>query len=1700
MIVGSAHVVIRAITDKLQSDIQKGLQSSTGNMRSIGAKAGAEFKSGFEKNSGMSSSDGRNQGNKFKTGLTAAMAGAGATAGAALTNNMRSGIARGMPGLASMGGGMGGMFGNAFRRGFDRSGAAGTFTAIALRVGILIPVLGTLVGALSNVVTGLFAVAAAAGSASRALVVIPSMLAAIVQGGAVLLTAFSGIGNALSLGFKAAAGTTAKATEDMKERARDAAESVRDATRALARAEEQASRMIRDATRAVSDAKRRLVDTVKMASRAQVDAADAVIRAERNLADSHDRVREAQEALNDARKDAMDRLLDLQFASEGGALAERRAIMELEDARYRLNSMALLPVDNRLRMEAQLAYEEADLNLRMIQQRNKENAEELSDFKQNGVEGSEEVQAAQENLIAAQEAVRDAIEGVTDALRDQKQVQLDNARAIADAQQAVKDAQQNLRDAYQDAPEMIRDAREALRDAKRAQVEANEAVRVGGTEINQYQEALDKLDPSARRFVEYLVSLRGELVSLRRAAQDELFPRLEIAIGNIVTGLFPSLRVAFAQTARAIGDAAIQISKDLTSPNFLASFEAVAKQNATTIKRLGFVFGDLTAAFVAMLDAARPVINMFTKWLMEWADGLRRNSEGAENVNRMRDTFVKAAERMKVFIEVFKNIGEALFDLGSIADNQGMRIMRVFRDTTEEWANFTDSKANRKRAREFFTNIADGFIAISGVIKQLAVSLGRMGEQINFEAIAKTLKPAIRQMEKLFIEMSNSIGPKLGEVFTSLLKMIRALVKSGAIEVMLDIFKTFFDLITRFANSPVGGQIVKWGAQFMAVMYAMKVLRHFPGISFLVRQLPKLGAALKFIWSNSPWGRAIMLISAIVGGLVLMYQKVEWFRNAVNTVATAFQVAMKVIWDAATALWDYLFGNSIFPDMVDAMQDCWDAITAVVSGAWTVIKGIFEAMGWIIENVLIPVFKFLWEKAVKPAFKGITLIIKGAWVVVKAIFKAWQLYIEKVLAPVIKWLWNKIIAPAFKGIGKIIKGAWDNVIKPVFKAMDWFIEKVLGPVFKWFWEKIIRPVWDFIKDKIKGVWDVIRGIFEKIRDWLKDTLGPRFETFKRIVRDVWDAIKTKIENVWTSVRNVFTALRDWARDTIPNAFEKFKTAITNAWNKLEEAAKKPVRFVINTIYNQGIRRVINAIPGIPGELPKIEANFAKGGVLPGWSPGRDIHQFYSPTGGRLNLSGGEAIMRPEFTRAIGGERGVARLNQLARIGKLHGAHASGGVVRSFFLGGVMPLKYANSVVAHGLPYYNTGATWAGDINSPYDLADPPAPVVAWKEGTVAHVFKGYADSHGRYGNHVAVNHGQGSSWYAHLSSIAVAVGKAVAAGQMLGRVGQTGNAQGAHLHFEVRGAPASGSTSAPGVSGSDGAGGSAPVMSLADRVKGFLGSLYESGKGLLGSVLGKFNFGGWIGNLREMGEWGTMMGQMMGSIKGGFIDWVKDKVTSAFESSEFSSSAGSILQNTVGSLAAAGIQGVGKQMMLNKGWAENQWPALQALWTKESGWNYQADNPTSSAYGIPQGLVDLHNLKPPYYGERISGYGATAKFKGGDPKTQIAWGLNYIKNRYGSPQKAWEYWQRNGSYDMGGIARGTGFLPKATPLPERVLNPRQTVAFERLVDALEKQGGTPGGQVVNLDVHVPHSASSADVVHGIVYELHRARMGGRYRR
>ena len=138
---------------------------------------------------------------------------------------------------------------------------------------------------------------------------------------------------------------------------------------------------------------------------------------------------------------------------------------------------------------------------------------------------------------------------------------------------------------------------------------------------------------------------------------------------------------------------------------------------------------------------------------------------------------------------------------------------------------------------------------------------------------------------------------------------------------------------------------------------------------------------------------------------------------------------------------------------------------------------------------------------------------------------------------------------------------------------------------------------------------------------------------------------------------------------------------------------------------------------------------------------------------------------------------------------------------------------------------------------------------------------------------------------------------------------------------------------------------------------------------------------------------------------------------------------------------------------------------------QESGGNARAINlwDINAKRGIPsKGLMQV--IDPTFRAYAMPGYNRDIY----DPLSNVLASMRYALGRYGSLSAAYN---RKGGYDEGGLASGVGFLPKATPSPERVLSPQQTEAFERWMDAGAKSGGS-AAPVQNVTIYMQQPPGS----------------------
>lgn len=291
------------------------------------------------------------------------------------------------------------------------------------------------------------------------------------------------------------------------------------------------------------------------------------------------------------------------------------------------------------------------------------------------------------------------------------------------------------------------------------------------------------------------------------------------------------------------------------------------------------------------------------------------------------------------------------------------------------------------------------------------------------------------------------------------------------------------------------------------------------------------------------------------------------------------------------------------------------------------------------------------------------------------------------------------------------------------------------------------------------------------------------------------------------------------------------------------------------------------------------------------------------------------------------------------------------------------------------------------------------------DGTVVGAGWGASGDAG-YGNTVMIDHGGGYvTMYAHASAISVSKGASVRQGQGIGAVGDTGSySMGPHLHFElhINGHPVD------------------PVPYLSGKKGSYTGSPPASGAGSSGQTTTAQGTGAAMGSTGAFAngdKYGSIeeVDALAGLIAGMAPAPTSSSSTTQSTSSGASSGSGSGSSGSVGSLpsgtgqtSVSAVQAYAKSLLGRFGWGADQFTPLVELWNRESGWNYKATNPSSGAYGIPQSLP----------ADKMASAGPDWRT---NPDTQIRWGLNYIKDRYGSPAGAWGHetsagWYRSGKW------------------------------------------------------------------------------------
>lgn len=345
---------------------------------------------------------------------------------------------------------------------------------------------------------------------------------------------------------------------------------------------------------------------------------------------------------------------------------------------------------------------------------------------------------------------------------------------------------------------------------------------------------------------------------------------------------------------------------------------------------------------------------------------------------------------------------------------------------------------------------------------------------------------------------------------------------------------------------------------------------------------------------------------------------------AVGFLRTAFEGVM----GALGAVGDFLrtvFGP-VFSWLYDTIiKPIWGLIKWQIEFVANVLLFTFDLIVYIVRNVLGPVFTWLYNSVIKPVWSAIQSAIKNSWAIMSAIFSTVVTVVKTVLGAVFLWLRDSVIKPVWNGIQTIIAVWWAGV-KTVFNTVVTFLRTVFAAVFTWFRDSVITPVWNAIKTIISLWWTGVKIIFLAVKTFLENTLGPVFRWLRdKVIVPVWNGIRDTISSVWNrGIKPVFEALSKFITDKVVPGFKKGVEMIGKVWDGLQKAAGTPVYFVMETVYNKGIKSTFDKVAKAIGSKARLPAantsgipHFAKGGLHKGgWAlvgeEGPELVNFSQP--------------------------------------------------------------------------------------------------------------------------------------------------------------------------------------------------------------------------------------------------------------------------------------------------------------------------------------------------------------------------------------------------------------------------------------------------------------------------------------------------------
>jgi phage-related protein len=1458
-------------------------------------------------------------------------------------------------------------------------------------------------GALSVAGAGIgIGIAGGVGIAGAALAALPAAIVAVLGPVAALAVGLQGIPSAFKAFADAEDNAAQNATANAKAQTA-AAQQIRSAQTQLSRAYEDASATQVAATQRVIDAER------------------TRLRAQQDLTQAVDDARRAQQALA--------------FQVAGGALAERQAVLDLAEAQQALQAAQTGGTSGAALERVQIAYEQQALSLEEIRARNTQLARDKATSDAVGVQGSDQV-------VAAQERVADAARGVRDAQADATRSQIQSQRSIADAQQQLTAALAN-------------------------------AGTVGAAATDKINAAMAKLSPSAREFVTSIRSLKPEFDALKTSVQEALFSGLGPAFTDFARITLPAMTGNLSLVSGAING----VTKDMLG--FLATQESVARFQglfagiAQAITAGGPVAQTFVGLFLDLASAAMPGIALLVQALGTVGTVLSAALAPLIASGAITQALTLVAGVITALGPILATVVVFAIELLNALGPSLIAIIQALSPVISVLAGVLLQIA--PVVGEIVLIVAQAllpvFQALAPVITTLLPIIGELIDSAlvvlvpliqGLAEVAVALMPAIQAIADVFAVLMSAAAPLITQLASALVPLVQSLIpvitKLANVfgNVLATYWKALIPIVIQLVEAlvPVVAVILDIAAQlFTALIPILPILGQLltDVITALVPLLPPL---LEL---------AMALLPALILAINLLLPVIQLLAFVLTSVlaGTITAIVLPVL---NSLVWAVKILVGTFVWFADAIAHPVQTIVATITWALEkIIKPAFDALGTAVEKVggLFTGFKDIvvgvWEKIQEAVKGGIQIVIDIIWN--NSLRKVYNTAADLVpgldslpeihlarggvlpgyapgrdIIPVLAspgegWL----VPEAVRGLGTgfvgwanryfsggrsdggmntggrrfadggiVTAGSTATVAAAAPITIDPAVLAALGGIATAVTQQV-----SLLAEQLVAFTDILTLVVNPAILAVSATITMVAVPAVLLYGQQTVATAVLVSYQWAVMATAVTSSA-WSQGValamLQNALAATRTAIgyTADWavaqfDRIRAAAADPIRWVIQFPVNAGIITAWNTLDGqfsLGRHVDPIPIGFAAGGPVagPGTTTSDSIHAL---------LSRDEFVIRAAIAR-----RTLPFLEAL-NAGVPEALQATGA--RRFAKGGLVADtgSQLDAALARGIAFAKA------QDGKPYvwGAVGPAGFDCSGLQSAITNTLRGESNPYRRLG--VA----RSQPWPGFVPGLSSAYATGFSQTHTAGTL--------AGINVESGGSPSR-------VKFGGGAAGADSSQFSGHASLPVVGGMFVPGGGGVdfAALVGPY----FADTYRMIGQIATLFaGNLLAAQAGGIATQGADGVKAA------AVSALTALSSVAGTAGSPEVVAAVRAVATRFGWgAGPEWNALSELISHESGWNPNAANPTSSARGLFQKLTSQHGPIEPTAGG------------------QAEWGLSYVKGRYRSPIGAWSAWQSRSPhwYDQGGMLSDLGWFYKGTREPERVLSPAQTRTFDTLVAAI----------------------------------------------